>query len=180
MNTNSTPSGGRLKFLGIASIVLGAVALATPAVAAGAVIIIVGATMLLAGLSQVFQGFKGEGWRHKIMPVVLGIITGIAGLGVLAHPILGLGVLSLVLSAYFLVEGIWKIMAALRFRPNPAWFWMLLGGVLSLILGYLIWSQWPLSGVVAVGILVGVNLVMTGFSLFMLGSAVKQATTATA
>ena len=52
---------------------------------------------------------------------------------------------------------------------------MLLGGVLSLVLGYLIWNQWPLSGIVAVGVLVGVDLMTTGLALFMLSSAVKQA-----
>ncbi|MEJ2178116.1 MAG: DUF308 domain-containing protein, partial [Gammaproteobacteria bacterium] len=159
MSKDSAPSGNRLKFLGIASIILGVIALAAPAVAAGAVVIVVGATLLLAGVSQVFQGLKGEGWRDKIMPVVLGIITGIAGLGVLAHPILGLGVLSLMLAIYFFIEGIWKIIAAFRFKPNPAWVWMLLGGILSLVLGYLIWNQWPLSGIVAVGVLVGVDLI---------------------
>ena len=174
MNATDAPSGNRLKFLGIASIILGVIALASPGVAAEAVVIIVGITLLLAGAGQVFQGLKGAGWRNRIMPMVLGVITGVAGLGVLAHPILGLGVLSLMLAIYFVIEGVWKIMASFRFRPNPAWVWMLLGGILSLVLGYLIWSQWPLSGIIAVGILVGINLIFTGFSLFMLGSAVKR------
>ncbi len=176
MSNDRAPGTSRLKFLGIASIILGIVALASPAVAASAVVIIVGATLLLAGVSQVFQALKGEGWRGKTMPLVLGVITGIAGVGVLAHPVLGLGVLSLMLAFYFVVEGIWKIAAAFRFRPNPAWIWMLLGGVLSLVLGYLIWSQWPLSGIVAVGVLVGIDLITTGLALFMLGSVVKHAT----
>ena len=75
MSSDSAPSGNRLKFLGIASIVLGIIALAAPAVAAGAVIIVVGATLLIAGVGQVIQGLKGDGWRDKIMPVVLGVIT---------------------------------------------------------------------------------------------------------
>lgn len=174
MNSENTPGTGQLKVMGIISIILGVIALATPAVAAGAVILMVGIILLIAGVSQIFHGFKGEGWRHKIMPIVLGVITSLAGLGVLAHPILGLSVLSLMMAAYFAVEGIWKIMAAFRFRPNPAWIWMLLGGVLSLVLAYLIWGQWPLSGIVAVGILVGVDLLTTGFALLMLGSARKN------
>ena len=119
MNSDNAPSGNRLKFLGIASIILGVIALATPAVAAGAVVIIVGATLLIAGISQVFQGFKGQGWRHKIMPMVLGIITGIAGIGVLAHPIMGLGVLSLLLAAYFVVEGNLEDHGGLPLQTQP-------------------------------------------------------------
>ena len=174
MNTENQPDGKRLKLLGIISIILGAIALATPAVAAGAVILVVGILLLVAGVSQVFHGLKGSGWRDKIMPLILGIITTLGGLGVLAHPVLGLGVLSLMLAAYFMVEGIWKIMAAIRFRPNPSWIWMLLGGLLSLVLAYLIWGQWPLSGIMAVGILVGVDLLTTGLALMMLGNAIRK------
>jgi len=72
------------------------------------------------------------------------------------------------------VEGIWKIIASFKFRPNPGWIWLLLGGGLSLVLGILIWNQWPLSGVWAIGMLVGIDLLTTGISLVVLGSAVKE------
>ena len=175
MNKSKVSSEGRLRFLGIASILLGIIALSAPAVAAGAVVFVVGGTLLLVGISQIVQGLKGQGWRERRMPVVLGALAGIAGLGALAHPILGLGVLSLMLAIYFAIEGIWKILSAIRFRPNPAWIWMLLTGVLSLIFSYLIWQQWPLSGLMAVGVIVGADLITTGLALFMIGSAVSRA-----
>jgi len=174
MNTEATPSGKRLKLIGFISIALGIVALAAPAVAAGAVVIIVGLTLLAAGIVQVVQGLGGESWRDKGMPVILGVISGLAGILVLAHPVLGLGTLTLLLVAYFVVEGIWKIIASFKFRPNPGWIWLLLGGGLSLVLGILIWNQWPLSGVWAIGMLVGIDLLTTGISLVVLGSAVKE------
>ena len=175
MNKSKVSSEGRLRFLGIASILLGIIALSAPAVAAGAVVFVVGGTLLLVGISQIVQGLKGQGWRERRMPVVLGALAGIAGLGALAHPILGLGVLSLMLAIYFAIEGIWKILSAIRFRPNPAWIWMLLTGVLSLVFSYLIWQQWPLSGLMAVGVIVGADLITTGLALFMIGSAVSRA-----
>ncbi len=174
MNTNAAPSGKRLKIIGYISIVLGIIALAAPAVAAGTVVIIVGLTLLVAGISQVVQGLGGDSWRDKVMPIILGGITGLAGIMVLAHPILGLGTLTLLLVIYFVVEGLWKIIASFKFRPSPGWVWLLLGGVLSLVLGSLIWNQWPLSGVWAIGILVGIDLLTTGISLVVLGAAVKE------
>jgi uncharacterized membrane protein HdeD (DUF308 family) len=170
MGQRAMSSEGRLKFLGIATMLFGMVALSAPAVAAGAVIFVVGGTLLLVGISQVVQGLKGHGWREKRMPVVLGSLAVIAGLGALAHPILGLGVLSLMLAMYLAIEGIWKILSAFRFRLNPAWIWMLLTGVLSLLFSYLIWQQWPLSGLIAVGVIVGADLITTGLALVMLGS----------
>ena len=76
----------------------------------------------------------------------------------LAHPWLGLAVLTLVMAVYFVVEGIWKIVASFSFRPATGWLAVLASGVIGLVLGGLIWMQWPLSGLWAVGILVGVDL----------------------
>lgn len=174
MSSDSVPSAGKMKMLGFISIALGIIALASPAVAAGAVVFIVGLTMVAAGIPQIFHGFKGETWKDKIMPIILGTITLLAGIGVLAHPILGIGVLALLLACYFVIEGVWKIIVSFKFRPEPAWIWFLLGGILSLVLGVMIWNQAPLSGVLAVGILVGIDLLTTGISLVMLGSAVKN------
>ena len=92
-----------------------------------------------------------------------------------AGPKVGLGLWNSI-PGTFIVEGLFKIFAAFRYRPHPGWLWMLAGGALSLVLGLLIWNQWPLSGVWAIGILVGVDLLTTGLSLVVLGSAVKSVT----
>ena len=174
MASENAPSGRRLKILGFIAIILGVIAIAAPAVAAGAVVIIVGLTMLAVGIAEILEGFRGGSWRDNVVPIILGSISGIAGILVLAHPLFGLGFLTFLLVAFFVVEGGWKIIASFQFRPNPGWIWMLLGGALSLVLGVLIWNQWPLSGVWAIGILVGVDLLTTGLSLVVLGSAVKE------
>ena len=174
MNNTTAPSSGRLKTLGFISIALGIVALASPAIAANAVIIVVGLTLLASGIAQIVNGFSGDSWGDRGMPLILGAITCLGGVFILTHKFFGLGVLSLVIIIYFVVEGLWKIIASFRFRPNPGWIWFLLGGILSLLLGLLIWNQWPLSGIIAVGVLVGVDLLTTGITLVILGSAVKS------
>jgi uncharacterized membrane protein HdeD (DUF308 family) len=174
MNNTLTPSSGRLKTLGFISIALGIIALASPAVAANAVIIVVGLTLLASGIAQVIHGFSGSTWKDRGMPIILGVITCLGGVFILTHKLFGLGVLSLMITIYFVVEGLWKIIASFKFRPNPGWIWFLIGGIFSLVLGLLIWNQWPLSGIIAVGILVGADLLTTGITLVMLGSAVKR------
>jgi uncharacterized membrane protein HdeD (DUF308 family) len=163
-----------LKIMGIIAIVLGVISIAAPAVAAGAVVIIVGLTMLATGIAELVQGFRGELGGDKIMPITLGLISSISGVLVLGHPLLGLGFLTLLLVMFFVLAGIWKIITSFKFRAHPGWIWMLLSGTLSLVFGLLIWNQWPLSGVWAIGILVGVELLTTGMSLVILGSAVKD------
>ncbi len=76
---------------------------------------------------------------------------------------------------YFLIEGIWKVIASFRYRPATGWLWLLISGVISLVLGWLIWMQWPISGMWAVGVLVGVNLLSTGIALVSLASTLRNA-----
>jgi len=80
----------------------------------------------------------------------------------------------LLLVGFFVAEGIWKIIASFSYRPATGWLFMLLSGVLALILGVMIWRQWPLSGLWAVGILVGVDLLSTGVSMIALAATMKS------
>jgi len=163
----------RLNWLGILLIVLGVVSILSPAVAGGAVVTVVGLILLVAGVVQILRAFQMAG-SEKALTIALGVIAALAGIAVVLHPILGLAFLTLLLAAYFVAEGIWKIIAGFRYRPAAGWGWLVSSGVLSLILGWLIWSQWPLSGLWAVGVLVGVNLLGTGASLVTLSQLISK------
>ncbi|MGD8235991.1 MAG: DUF308 domain-containing protein [Chromatiales bacterium] len=176
MNSQTLPGGKRLKWLGIGMLVLGVIAVMAPAVTGTWVVYIIGGVLLVTGIAQLFSGFQAEGWSAKVIPLILGVITTLAGIGVLGNPILGLGTLTLLLVIFFIAEGIWKIIASLGYRPAEGWFWLLASGAISLVLGFMIWNQWPVSGLWAVGILVGVNLISTGLSLVVLASAIKELT----
>jgi len=80
--------------------------------------------------------------------------------------------LSIVLAVYFLLDGISEIVAAFSVKPAEGWGFMVFGGALSILLSALIWSQWPLSGAWAIGVLVGVRLVFAGTAMIALGSAI--------
>jgi uncharacterized membrane protein HdeD (DUF308 family) len=157
----------RLSWVGILLVVLGALAVLAPALAGGAVVTAVGLFLLVAGIVQVGRAFRAAG-REKVLTVALGVIAMLAGIVVALHPLLGRAFLTLMLTAYFAAEGIWKVVAALRTRPRRGWAWLLASGLVSLALAWLIWRQWPLSGLWAVGVLVGVNLIVSGIALMRL------------
>jgi uncharacterized membrane protein HdeD (DUF308 family) len=69
---------------------------------------------------------------------------------------------------------LWKVTAAIRYRRVNGWLWLLLTGVLSLVFVYLLWKQWPLSGAWAIGVLVGLDLLLTGIAMILLASAMKR------
>jgi len=164
----------RLNWLGIVLIALGVAAVLTPAVAGSAVVIVIGFILLIAGIVPIVRGLKAEAGMEKAMSLILGIIITLAGIAVIGHPILGLAFLTLLLVGYFVAEGVWKIVVSFRYKPATGWKWLLASGALSLLLGLLIWSQWPVSGMWAVGVLVGVNLFGTGLALVTLASTLNK------
>jgi uncharacterized membrane protein HdeD (DUF308 family) len=161
--------------VGVALVVFGIAAILAPALAGTAVVIVIGALLIVSGLVQFVQGLREPSWRSKLLPLIMGAISTLAGVSVLAHPWLGLEVLTLVLAVVFVIEGIWKIFVSFSFRAASGWLAMLLSGVLALILGVLIWMQWPLSGMWAIGVLVGVDLIMTGAAMIALAVTIRRA-----
>jgi membrane protein HdeD len=165
-----------LHWLGIVFIALGVAAVLAPVVAGSALVIVIGFILLIAGLVAILRELKAEASMEKAIGLTLGIITALAGIAVIGHPLFGLAFLTVLLVGYFVVEGVWKIIVSVRYKTATGWKWLLASGVLSLILGLLIWSQWPVSGMRAVGVLVGVNLLGTGLALVTLASTLNRST----
>jgi len=85
--------------------------------------------------------------------------------------VVALATLTLVLAAYFVVDGIFEIIEAFDLKPIKGWVWMLFGGIVSILLGFMIWREWPFSGAWAVGILVGIKLIFAGWAMVGIGAA---------
>jgi uncharacterized membrane protein HdeD (DUF308 family) len=155
-------------------ILLGIFAIAEPFAAGLGVTLLVGWLLVIGAVAHLFGAFKGGGAKHVILQVVVGIVYLIGGLYFLTHTIMGVSTLTLLLSGVILAEGVLEIVAYFRLRSIHGASWMLLNGVVTLLLGGLIWFHWPSSSVWAIGTLVGVNLLMTGISRLMLGLAARK------
>ncbi len=82
--------------------------------------------------------------------------------------------LTLMLGAYLLVDGIFGAVLAFQVKPEKGWGWMLFSAVMSVILGFLLLREWPLTGIWAVGTLVGINMLFAGFAMISIGSAARK------
>jgi len=174
MREKQLPTGNFLLGIGFTLIILGIAAIVLPVVAGTTVVFLIGGLLLLTGIVQLTTGLREELFRNKVPGIILGSITGLAGAAVLAHPLYGLEALTLVLAIFFVIEGTWKIIASFSYRPAAGWFSLFGSGVLSYALGWMIWMNWPLSGMWAIGVLVGVNLLATGCSLAFLAISLKR------
>ena len=86
----------------------------------------------------------------------------------------GVLTLTMVLVAFFIIEGIASIIGAIEHRQHlRSWGWVLFSGVIDLLLAYLIWAGWPSSASWAIGLLVGINMIFLGLSLVMTALAAR-------
>lgn len=168
------PKGNWLLITGVILVLLGVGSMMAPAFAGNTVVYLIGGLLLLTGLVQLIAGWQTESWREKLVSLIPGGIAIVGGAAVMAHPFYGLAALTLVLVLFFVAEGVWKIISSFSYRPASGWIALLISGMLDLILGILIWRQWPVSGLWAVGILVGVNLLSTGIALVTLAMTWKR------
>lgn len=154
---------------GIVLIILGALAIIVPPIATLAATILIAWLLLISGVIGLFTTFwmHGPGFFWSLISAILGIVAG--GL-LIASPVIGAVSLTLVLIAFFIIEGIASIMFSLDHREQlpGGWAWMLISGIVDLVLAALIFAGLPSTAAWAIGLLVGINLVFGGVSLTMM------------
>jgi uncharacterized membrane protein HdeD (DUF308 family) len=160
--------------IGVLFIVLGLIAIGEPLVAGLAVAVLAGWLLLAGGIVHAVSAFRGGGARSALWHALLAVLYLGGGVYFVSHPLLGLGSLTLFLAAILFIEGVVWVVAYFQVRSGN--IWMLLNGVITLVLGVMIWRHWPSSSVWAIGTLLGVNLVMTGMSILFAGAALRRLT----
>lgn len=163
------------RFTGLLMIVLGVLSLISPFAAGVSISIITGVLILVSGLTFLMLAFGAGAVASGLLLGLLGLVGTVAGGYMIINPAAGLALLTLTLAIYFVAGGIAEIIAALQARRLQGWGWFLVSGIISVLLGAMIWGQFPLSGIWAVGVLVGIRLLMAGFVLFAIAGAVKHA-----
>jgi len=163
-------------FIGMAVvfILLGTMSIIEPGVAGLAVTILVGWLLIFGGGAHLVAAFSGGGAGRVIWLVLIGIVYIVGGFYFLTHPLLGLGTLTLLLAVIILMEAAFEVISYFPMRGEGGSGWLLVNALITLLLGGLIWFHWPSSSAWAIGILVGVNLLMTGISRLMFGLAARQ------
>lgn len=147
-------------FMGIVLIIAGVCMLAAPVVAGTITVMIVGGLMTVAGVVECIRSLRTATMLTRVTWLLVGLVTLLCGVLVIAHPLLGLSFLTALLAIYFFADGLMKIIAAFNLVVHRLWF--IGSGVLSFLLAYIIWSNWPVSGGWVVGVLVGINFIFTG------------------
>ena len=160
--------------VGVIMLICGILAIGSPLVAGVSVTVFVGVMLIFGGLAQCFLAFQAGAFGEGLLIFVMGALTAVAGFYLFNQPLAGLASITIILAAYFVITGISELVSAFQVRPAEGWGLMLTNGVVTLLLGIMIWKQFPLSGAWAVGVLFGVKLVLGGWALIFLGRGVRR------
>lgn len=158
--------------LSVVMIVIGMVAVIMPVAAGSTVTVLLGWLLIFSGIAHLVFGWDMRSAGGFAWEVVLGIMYFFVGGYVLFHIAAALAALTVILGTYLFVEAILEFVLAYRLRPLPRSGWLAFNGVVSLVLAILIWKTWPAAW--AVGVLVGMSMLVSGFSRLALSLAAAR------
>ncbi len=159
--------------LGIGLIVLGALALVYATTATVISVIYLGMFLIIAGFFEGAKALKINQWGTFFLHLFLCLLYIACGAYMIYNPLLNAVTLTLLLALFFVVSGIFRIGFAIS-QNIPHKGWLIFNGVCGIILGILIWQQWPISGVWVIGVLLGIDLIFTGVTWIALAMKAKQ------
>ncbi len=174
----SSLGSGKSIVWAIVVIILGFLAIALPLATSLGVVVVVAWLVLLAGAFQLVHAFQSKGVGSTIWKIVVAILYLIVGIYFLMNPLLAVAGFTLALAIFFVVEGVMDLIIYFQTRKIGGSGWILFNGVVTLILGILVWRQWPSSSLWVIGTLVGISMIMTGTSRLMLSLAARRVATA--
>jgi len=160
--------------LGVICIILGILAMLMPSFTGFSIVMALGVLVLIGGIARIIWSFQAGSFGKGLFRLVIGTLTLLCGFVLIGHPLFASGVLTLLLAAYFILDGISEIFVGFEVGTATGGGWLLFGGVISLVLGVMIWSQFPLSGMWAIGILLGIKLFLVGLTMVTAGSALQS------
>ncbi len=160
--------------LSILLIICGALAILLPVGTSFGVLLVISWLLVISGVVQFVHAFGCSGAGHILWKLTVAFIYFVTGLYLLVHPGLGVLALTLALAIFFTAEGVVDIATYFGTRKDGVPGWLLLDGVITLILGLMMWSRWPVGSLWAVGTLTGISMIMTGITRLMLTRAARR------
>lgn len=161
--------------LAVVLILLGILAVALPYVTSFGIVRVLAWLIIFDGVTQLVQAFRAESGGRAIWKFLVALLYIAGGIYLLVHPTLGLIGLTFAMAVFFFAEGVMELANYISTRTRNGSHWLLLHGIASLLLGLVIWRRWPISSLWAVGMLVGIGMIMTGVTRLMMALAVRRA-----
>lgn len=148
--------------LGVTFIALGLLAIGSSTLVTTVSMIFLGSLLLFGGIIQTGYTFSIRKWSGFFLSLLSGILYGVVGFLMIIHPTASALSLTLILAAFYVVGGLFRIVGAASMRFEH-WGWALASGVIKFMLGLLIWMGWPDTGLWVIGLFVGIDMIFYGW-----------------
>jgi uncharacterized membrane protein HdeD (DUF308 family) len=163
-------------FQGVVMVVLGVLAVCAPVAASIAVAIYVGWLLLISGVIGLVAIISTHHVHAFLWSLITAALSVVIGILLVLMPVQGAVSLTIVLTAFFIAEGVFQATVAIASRQVLAgtWVWMLLSGLADLVLAAIIIEGWPGTAIWALGLLVGINLLTSGWAVVVAAIAGRR------
>ena len=172
--THVTSKWGWFVFLGIVLVVAGIFALVDPFIVTIASVAFIGAMLAVGGVFQIIHAAMAKHWGSFFLNLLMGLLYTIGGFLIMLEPVQGSLIITLMVIVALVIGGIMRIVVALQHREMKGFWFILLGGVISLVLAYLLYATFPWSALWMLGTLIGVELLIQGFTWLQFGLGLRR------
>jgi len=166
---------GWLLAFGILSILLGTAGLGMTFMLTELSLVFFGALLIVGGVFQVLDAIKCRGWKSIAWNILIALLYIGAGLVAVLHPVLAGISLTLIIAWILIAVGVLRAFMAFQIRPANGWYWPLISGLVSLVLGGMILAEWPQSGLWIIGLFIAIELIMHGWAYLFIAFAARAA-----
>ncbi len=133
----------------------------------------VGGLIVAYGVMEVIHAFRHQRWSGFFLFLFGGLLSIVAGVVIWTRPLASMGVITLLAASYFVVLGVFRVVGAVSSR-HPGWGWGVFNGVVSTLLGLLVWNGWPASSIWVIGMFVSIDMIFQGWNYVMLAMVARR------
>ena len=175
-NPGATPSHrwGWFLGLGIVQIIVGLLCWIDVVAASLAATVVIGALLLIGGVFQVVHAFTVRGWSGFLLHVLMGILYVVGGLLLMDEPVRGSLIITIVIAVLLIISGVMRLVMAATHRHMQGLWLVVLSGVVSLVVGVLLYLSLPWSSLFVLGTLIAIELVFHGIAWVTFGMVLKK------
>jgi len=161
-------------YMGLLAFILGIIAIAYPEGIGKFTAVVIGVFLILGGIFRLSFAIISFSMGSMMLRYLYAVLMIIAGIWIISNPDTGLAVLTIIMAIYFIVDGITEIAYSFSLMPIGGGAYMLLSGIAGLIIGGLIFFHWPESSNYALGIYLGIKLIIDGAMLSLTANKVRK------
>ena len=169
-----TSKWGWFAALGVVLILVGALALVDVAAVTLASVIFIGGMLLVGGAFQIVHAFMTKTWGAFALNLLCGVLYVVGGLLIMDEPVEGSIIITTLAVAALIAGGVLRVAIALRHRQVQGWWLLLLGGLVSVVVGVLLYRSLPWSGLWVLGTLIAVELMVQGGTWLQFGLSLRR------